>query len=221
MHLTRRTPRPMAVAQKWADGTPITDYHPRLRAIQWLREKVAAGEAGLDVYDLSIFILDAHKYETVWAHRAVDLTGAVLVVTPTADGGRRFRTILEADVRTELGLDLATALMSDEPLASRAAPAACDRDDEASECEGHPAGPFGPMGETVYCDGSCLASRAAPVYDFASYGVAAAIRALEMPSKSDPPSLAAMREAKAAYDQRYPHGVEPQLVIRTDTDGAA
>lgn len=23
------------------------------------------------------------------------------------------------------------------------------------ECEGHPAGPFAPMGETVYCDGSC------------------------------------------------------------------
>ena len=24
-----------------------------------------------------------------------------------------------------------------------------------SECEGHPAGPHDPMGETVYCDGSC------------------------------------------------------------------
>jgi hypothetical protein len=23
------------------------------------------------------------------------------------------------------------------------------------ECEGHPAGPFDPMGETVFCDGSC------------------------------------------------------------------
>ena len=22
-------------------------------------------------------------------------------------------------------------------------------------CEGHPAGPFDPMGETVYCDGTC------------------------------------------------------------------
>lgn len=22
-------------------------------------------------------------------------------------------------------------------------------------CEGHPAGPFDPMGETVYCDGRC------------------------------------------------------------------
>lgn len=27
---------------------------------------------------------------------------------------------------------------------------ACD-----DECEGHPAGPSDPMGETVYCDGSC------------------------------------------------------------------
>lgn len=26
---------------------------------------------------------------------------------------------------------------------------------ELRECEGHPAGPFEPMGETVYCDGSC------------------------------------------------------------------
>lgn len=27
--------------------------------------------------------------------------------------------------------------------------------DDQVECEGHPAGPFDPMGETVYCDGSC------------------------------------------------------------------
>lgn len=27
--------------------------------------------------------------------------------------------------------------------------------EEARECEGHPAGPFDPMGQTVYCDGSC------------------------------------------------------------------
>lgn len=26
---------------------------------------------------------------------------------------------------------------------------------ESDECEGHPAGPFDPMGVTVYCDGSC------------------------------------------------------------------
>jgi hypothetical protein len=26
---------------------------------------------------------------------------------------------------------------------------------EYNGCEGHPAGPFDPMGQTVYCDGSC------------------------------------------------------------------
>lgn len=28
-------------------------------------------------------------------------------------------------------------------------------EDAKAECEGHPAGPNDPMGETVYCDGSC------------------------------------------------------------------
>jgi len=28
-------------------------------------------------------------------------------------------------------------------------------DEEDDGCQGHPAGPFDPMGETVYCDGSC------------------------------------------------------------------
>lgn len=38
---------------------------------------------------------------------------------------------------------------------------AADTDDMVAEpeCEGHPAGPFDPMGETVYCDGSCHAGR--------------------------------------------------------------
>jgi hypothetical protein len=31
-----------------------------------------------------------------------------------------------------------------------------DTDDWERECEGHPAGPSDPMGETVYCDGSCV-----------------------------------------------------------------
>lgn len=39
------------------------------------------------------------------------------------------------------------------------------------------------------------------------------------PSQAEPVSLAALREAKAAYDKRWPHGVESQLVIRTDTEG--
>lgn len=31
----------------------------------------------------------------------------------------------------------------------------CDDDDEDDDCQGHPAGPFDPMGVTTYCDGSC------------------------------------------------------------------
>ena len=29
-------------------------------------------------------------------------------------------------------------------------------DDPLAECGGHPASPFDTMGETVYCDGSCI-----------------------------------------------------------------
>lgn len=32
---------------------------------------------------------------------------------------------------------------------------AADQLNEEAECEGHPAGPYDPMGETVYCDGTC------------------------------------------------------------------
>jgi hypothetical protein len=35
----------------------------------------------------------------------------------------------------------------------------------APECEGHPSGPFDPMGETVYCDGSCRALSVTHVED--------------------------------------------------------
>ena len=31
---------------------------------------------------------------------------------------------------------------------------------EAAECEGHPAGEFDRMGETVYCDGTCRGGKA-------------------------------------------------------------
>jgi hypothetical protein len=39
--------------------------------------------------------------------------------------------------------------------AERDAANAAASDEAASECEGHPAGPSDPMGETVYCDGTC------------------------------------------------------------------
>lgn len=31
---------------------------------------------------------------------------------------------------------------------------------EYGECEGHPAGPFDPMGETAYCNGTCNPTHA-------------------------------------------------------------
>lgn len=30
-----------------------------------------------------------------------------------------------------------------------------------SKCKGHPAGPFDPMGQTVYCNGSCIPKKTA------------------------------------------------------------
>lgn len=50
-----------------------------------------------------------------------------------------------------------------EIAAHRAALCAAEGDDDDSEgreCMGHPAGPFDPMGETVYCDGSCIRAAA-------------------------------------------------------------
>lgn len=36
-------------------------------------------------------------------------------------------------------------------------------EEAADECEGHPAGPSDPMGETTYCDGTCRAEHAGPI----------------------------------------------------------
>lgn len=122
MHLTgRRAPRALAVATRWADGTDITEYQPRARAIQWLRERITDQAAGLDPYDSSVFIVDVGAHERVWGYRAFELAGTVLFRTETGHGGQRIRGILEADARDELGLDgLTPPLMGDEPLASRA-----------------------------------------------------------------------------------------------------
>jgi len=64
-----------------------------------------------------------------------------------------------------------------------------------------------------------LASRGAPAYDFASYGVTAAIAAIErgqrpllhsvpaaLVDNPTPASMQALRTAKSAYDDRYPEG---------------
>lgn len=37
----------------------------------------------------------------------------------------------------------------------QAADEEAERVADETECQGHPAGPFDPMGETVFCDGSC------------------------------------------------------------------
>lgn len=97
---------------------PPEPMHPRVAAVELLRDKIAADQAGLDPYDETIFVLQARDTERVWARRALELCG--LVVDQTMDG--RFRAVLEADVRAELGLDTTgRSLMLDEPLASRGA----------------------------------------------------------------------------------------------------
>lgn len=111
--------RPFPVADRMRDGTPVESMHPRLAAIRLLREHIADRRAGLDPYDPSIFILDAHEHERTWAYRCLELTGRVLDFRRFGDG-TRLRATLEADVRHELGLDtLDPPTMADEPLASR------------------------------------------------------------------------------------------------------
>lgn len=93
---------------------------PQEVAIRLLRERIADGHAGVDPYDPSVFILTVRVDELAWATKAIHLTGWLLTVVRQA-GTLRFRSLLEADVRRELGLDgPAAAVMEDEPLASRA-----------------------------------------------------------------------------------------------------
>lgn len=40
-------------------------------------------------------------------------------------------------------------------VAEQAADEEAERVADETECQGHPPGPFDPMGETVFCDGSC------------------------------------------------------------------
>lgn len=41
---------------------------------------------------------------------------------------------------------------------------------DMSQCEGHPAGPFDPMGETVFCDGSCASIDEPPAPEMSCGG---------------------------------------------------
>jgi hypothetical protein len=56
-----------------------------------------------------------------------------------------------AELLKQAETDLAFALAQGDGYAEDEASARI----EALTCEGHPAGPYDPMGETVYCDGSC------------------------------------------------------------------
>jgi hypothetical protein len=114
----------MPVADRDRQGNLYEHEHPRLAAIRFLRERIADKRAGLDQYDRSIFILAAAPHEKVWGNRALELCGIVLTAVPQPGGRTRYRAVLEADVRIELGLDAADAPMMDEPLASRAVSAA-------------------------------------------------------------------------------------------------
>jgi hypothetical protein len=129
--------RPFPVATQTRDGERYEDYHPRLAAIRHLRELVADGRAGVDNYDATIVIVDAHEHERVWTARACELTGIVIGIHVLADGGRRFRVVLEADVREELGLDRPDAPMMDENPATPVLRAVADaRDAQTRMLEG-------------------------------------------------------------------------------------
>lgn len=105
--------------QRRLDEQPLPET-PRDIAIEWLSGKIRDGNAGLDVYDPAVFIVDASENERVWAYRCLDLVGHVLARVNLALGGQWLRAILEADARVALELDTRGHWMTDEPLASRA-----------------------------------------------------------------------------------------------------
>jgi hypothetical protein len=129
--LNFRSARPFPVAGRSRAGEPYRHMHPRLAAIDLLREKIAAGTAGLDPYDDTILIVDALEHERVWVHRCIELTGLSMGCTLNTDGLQRarYRAVVEPDVRLELGLDEdmgdtvrtnpMASRMHDVPLASR------------------------------------------------------------------------------------------------------
>ena len=118
MSTTQR--RPIPIAARINEDPPLV----RDTALEYLRDKIDHGQAGLDPYDPSIFILDAGANEIVWAYRMLHQLGLVLV-NSVRGGGRRYTTVLEADVRMTLGLDEPDApTMADVALASRGVDAA-------------------------------------------------------------------------------------------------
>lgn len=107
--------RPFPVADRSRDGDLYESEHPRLAAIRHLRELVRDGRAGLDQHDATVLVLDVRPHEQVWARSAVELTGLFLSEIRSAAGGFcRYRMIVEADVRQELGLDRDAPTLSSE-----------------------------------------------------------------------------------------------------------
>lgn len=93
--------------------------HGRTIAIGYLDDQLAAGRLGLDPYDPTVVLLDVGRNEAVWGRIVIELTGLHLSTCDQPDG-LRYRMILEADVREELGLDEHGApVLRNEPLASR------------------------------------------------------------------------------------------------------
>ena len=123
MHLVKTKPAgAFPVADRSRDGQLYETEHPRLAAIRHLREAIADGRAGLDPYDETIFLVDARDHERVWTNLCLELCGLKVGATLNWNGTGiiRYRGVLEADVRQELGLDSPGALvLRDEPLASR------------------------------------------------------------------------------------------------------
>jgi hypothetical protein len=116
MRMTFRRPAGrFPAADRSRDGDLYEHMHPRKAAVRLLREKLADRHAGLDPYDPSILVVKVGAHERVWAHRALELVGCFM-----SESNGRMRAVVEADVRTELGLDQPDApLIDDEPLASR------------------------------------------------------------------------------------------------------
>lgn len=99
--------RPFPVADRTRDGDLYESYHPRLVAIRHLRDLLQEGRAGVDPHDETVFVLDVRPHEQAWARTAVEMTGLFLSeIRSDAGGFCRYRMILEADVRLELGVDI-------------------------------------------------------------------------------------------------------------------
>lgn len=103
--LPGRPTRPFPVATSTREGDPYETYNPRLRAIKHLRDLINDQRAGTDPNDPTVFVLDVRPHEQVWARAVVEMTGLFLSNIRGTAGFCRYRMILEADVRLDLGLD--------------------------------------------------------------------------------------------------------------------